>query len=60
MGTNEAEGNSHMNEIGFVILTQCQKCGKTGDSHDIPTLTFPDGSERTLCDSCFKEEVSER
>lgn len=34
------------------VFTTCEKCGKQGEYHDIPTLTYPDGKERTLCEKC--------
>lgn len=41
-----------MGNIAFEIKVKCERCGKVGSDHDIPTTTFPDGSERTLCQDC--------
>jgi hypothetical protein len=38
------------------IWVTCEKCGKIGDDREIPTVQFPDGSFRTLCEKCFKME----
>jgi hypothetical protein len=41
--------------LAFTIIVQCEQCGKTGDDRDIPTLQFPDGNFKTLCEECFKK-----
>lgn len=45
-----------MSEIGVAVLVRCEKCGKVGDDHEIPTIRFPDGTDKTLCDECFRKE----
>jgi hypothetical protein len=46
-----------MSNIGIGIIVKCEKCGKLGSDQDIPTITFPDGSYKTLCKDCFKKET---
>lgn len=43
--------------IAMSVMVKCDKCGKVGDDHEIPTIQFPDGNYRTLCDKCFREET---
>lgn len=38
------------------VKVTCEKCGKIGEASDVKTTQFPDGSYRTLCDKCFREE----
>jgi len=45
-----------MANIGIGIIVKCEKCGKLGDDHEIPTLQFPDGSYKTLCKNCQRTE----
>lgn len=42
--------------LTFTINVKCDKCGKIGNDHDIPTLQFPDGSFRAICSECQEKE----
>lgn len=46
------EGERMKANIEFSIRVKCDGCGKVGEDHDIPTMTFPDGSYRALCEEC--------
>ena len=39
------------------VLTKCERCGKVGSDHDIPTLDFYDHDE-TVCWECLDKASS--